>query len=578
MKKMLYVICSLLGLLLGVLNSASAAEAVSEPFRVWPRHEPVCWPTGLEQFVFVELPNSGEKAETILRLTLPENCRVTALPRGNAPSLPAEPDSVFPTAWQQTGCIAEFRLPADAFGNALKKFLTLSVDVQAKTGSFALGFEYLIKGKSLRKGELPVRIYPALSGKQSKLVTVAAYSYPGLRAEYLPVFMEMFRQAGVNAFYQMRGENPELKSTVADFTRKYGMKAGLVFFIHHIREHSPGAKSLAELLDSPEEFKELIRKFFRDKLGNKPYDCVIYDAEAGGLRNGKIQGDTSPHALEVFRKFANIPANTELSVEVIRARYSREWVAYICDQSNRFSRLMREFLDAEYPDFRYEAYSGYELDDGPMKNRTRELYGTDWKTMAATGIDCATAGYHGSMDQIRHTATAVRGKAPYAPAEMYVENFSSSKISGRLPEPWAMRLIRAYMNGDRQGLMLWYANDMDGAALIAVDRLTKFIALVEEFAVKGKLDPEAVTVRPEAEAENVFVLRRGGNALIVALNNSDVEKMLRLNLNGFRVSGFTGELAVNDLADGKTLKAAKVLRITVPAYGYRVLQLMDDGN
>lgn len=548
------------------------------PFKVWAKQTIVCWPSELEQFVFIELPNPNVASEFELKLTLPEECKLVALPTGKAPTLPEKSASVFPVKYQQNGNVVNFEFAAGSFGDSPTRFLTLSIDVRGEARKSILGFEYIAAGKVLRKAELPVKIYPALSGIQPQKVLVAAYAYPGLDKNYLPVFMNMLRKSGVNAIYQMRGESNENEATAADFAENYNMKIGLVFFIHHIRAHVSACPPLSELLDKPDEFKKIIKQFFADKINGKPYTCVIYDAEAGGLRNGKILGDTSSHALNDFKKYAQIPSDETLTLELLKEKYSTKWVDYICEQSNRFSRLMREFLDENYPEMRYEAYSGYELDQGPMKNRTRELYGTDWKTMSATGIDAATAVYHGSMAQIRHTANATKGKAPYIPAEMYVENFNTKNINNKLPEVWASRLIKAFMNGDRKGITLWYANNMDGAALIGIDRLTKFITIIEDFALNGKLDNQAVSVRPEGETDNVFVLRQGGNAVIILLNDTDVEKTVRLNLVGFRVTGFTGELGVTDLVSGKLLKASKIMPITIDAFGYRILQLMDDGN
>ncbi len=557
------------------------------PFRVWPRQTPVAWPGGLTQFVFLELPNPQSDANFTLRVTLPENCRVTGFPKGKSLGLTPGKITAVPLKEAFSGNTATLELAGKDFGTVPYRWLTLAVEVPDRPGSGKIVLQYEAGGRVLRTAELPVRIYPKLRGSRLPAgISVAAYAYPGLEKDFVPVFLGMFRAAGVNAIYNMNGERPGV-FTLSDLAKSYGMELGLVFFIHEIQNRFkakplPGAKSspdsLESMLDHPDELKRMIQVFLDENIGGKPYRCFTYDAEFGGLRDGKITGDTSPRALENFRRWAKLPENTVLTPDTVREQFSREWVAFICEQSNRFARIFREVLDESYPEAHFEAYSGYEFDDGAMKDRTRERYGTDWKTMSAAGIDYATAGYHGSMEQIRHTRDAVKGKALYLPAESYVENFQTPVIIKRDADAWSIRLISSFMNGSRHGLRLWYANDMDGNALIAVDRLTHFISLLGDFAIKGKDDPEAVAVRPAAEAENVYVLRRGGNAVIVCLNDSDVEKTLRLTLKGFRITGYTGKLSITDLADGKTLPAAKVLTVKVAPWGYRLLQLMDDGN
>jgi hypothetical protein len=241
--------------------------------------------------------------------------------------------------------------------------------------------------------------------------------------------------------------------------------------------------------------------------------------------------------------------------------------------------VLRELLDDKFPDTTLGVYSGYEFDEPPFKDRTRKLYSVDWKSMANTGLDYGSAGYGGSMDQLQNTAKALQGKAVYMPAEMYLVNFLTKSSRTSSPEAWGMRLINAYLNsGMKGGLSIWYGNDLDGSALISINMAVELMRKIESYALKGKRDDNAVKVYPDSEKNNVYVLRKGGNAMIIATNNEASEKNIRIRLQKFRLKGFTGELQITDIVSGKKIKPQKVLKVNIKPYSYRLINLLDDGN
>ena len=185
------------------------------------------------------------------------------------------------------------------------------------------------------------------------------------------------------------------------------MKTTMVFFVSDVLttyqwrlrpEAAKGAdlSSFNKLLDQPEVFKALLKDWFVYAMAGKDYSCIVYEAEDGPFsRKG---GDRSEYCKEQFRKAANIPAEEALTDEVLKTKYRKEWVAYQCGLTARCAKIIREVLDDAYPEFRFAIYSGYEIDHGPNKDRTRERYAVDWKKMADSGLDYATAGYFGSAD------------------------------------------------------------------------------------------------------------------------------------------------------------------------------------
>ncbi len=553
--------------------------------QIWPRQKVAVWPTGLRQFVMLDVPLPEKEGALRLRLILPEGVTVLGFPDGTPPTMP--PKSIFlkPSTFRQDQNQVTIDFPSGP-RNGERWWVPLAIEVKAPVGEAILKVALELDGKELRSQPLPVKIVPALTGLRPKKIAVAAYDYHGLDEFSRPIYGEMMKQSGIRELHHMRGEPEGGGATVSDLGEACGFKNGLVFFTHHIQEYfaerplSDGklypTGSHAWLLDHPEIFKEMIRSFFTAGFAGKPYTVVIFDAEAGGWRNNLAQNDLSPDGLAAFRRYAKLSEDTPLSAEIITEKYKDQWIAFICEQNLRTARLIREVLDESFPNVQFQAYSGYEYDDGPFRNRTRELYGTDWKTMRLTGIDAAVAGYCGNAALLRHTAE-VTGNVPYFPAEMYVENYLSPRIGDLRPEVWSIRLIESFMAGSRRGLTLWYANVFDGGALAAIDRVNDFIARIEPMALSGKLDRESVKVMPESEEENVYVLRDGGKVTVVAINRTDTPKSIRLRLN-LRLAGFTGELAISDAVSGEKIKPAKVIGLDVPAFGYRMLELMDDGN
>lgn len=573
------------------IREVSREEAVQplsslDPIRIWPRHEPVCLPRNLDQFMFIEFPPLSVDKPVRLKLSLPQGVEILGVPQAVNPALPPSGSSLRPERYEQQGQLASFDFSEAQFRKDSGTWLTLALRVKTPEGMHSLKFELDSAGRRLHSQEVPVKIYPELRKVQFKNIELATWNYPGLEEKYLPLFMTMMQQAGFNTVYNMRGEIPDCKS-VTDYAGEFGMKVGSTFFVerlidHAAKNHAAQNKDvlfeLCWLLDHPAEFKPLIERYFKVAADGKRLDAYVYDSERGSYRKGEIRGDLSPYAREQFRKFVNAPAGKELTPEIIQGKYVPEWVRFNCALSLRFAALVREVIDEKFPGTLFKIYSGYEYDSGPYKDRTRELYSTDWKTILNSNPDSAGAGYGGSMELLQHTARVISSRAAFIPAEMYIENFASKFTSRRQPELWSMRLIEVFMNSGMNGMSIWYANDLDGSALIAINRLAVFMKLTEDYATAGKRDDQAIEVSPKNASQDVYLLRQGGNAMIIALNTSSQARHLRLNLKGFNVSGYTGELAVIDKATGRKIPAAKIIPLEIPPNDYRILELLDDGN
>ena len=579
-------------MLAGAAACAVIAAETSEPtpIKVWPRQERVNLPTNLEQFIFVEVPKLPVDGEFTIEMTLPENITVKQFITGKSPAVPPGEISICPYEWQQKDNNVIMKFPDGEFPEKEKGYLSFSADVQTAPGEYQLGFKVTADGKEIQNNSIPVKIYPELINRTSDIMRLGAWYYNGIAPEFIPVFVKQFTAAGVNAFYSMEGEvvNGKVEpQSIADYAKESGCETGVVFFSNWVVDYIK-QKGLPEefkdveittqsLIDHPEAFKYALKSYIDYTTAGKPYDVIIYDAETGAIKgDNKLAGDLSQYSLEKFSKQFNI--DHTVTPEEILEKYQAEWIKYNCEQSNNIAALTRELIDEQYPDRLLKVYSGYEYDFDPYKDLTRRLYAVDWNSMADTFIDYAGAGYYGSRQDLSHTAEVLSGRTVYIPAEMYVENFLTKNIGDLSPEKWAMRLIEVFMNSGMRGMTYWYANDMDGAALIAVSEFTKFVLLVEDFALRGTFDPDAISVMPKTEADNVYVIRDTKQAMVVALNRSDKSKRIRLTLNDFKIKGYTSDLQITDMVSGEKIPANRNITIEVEPWNYRVLQLLDDGN
>lgn len=574
---------ALLAALFGVATVCAAAQNPPPEIQVWPRAATVVWPAECEQFMFLELPKLTDGKFTV-KMILPEQVTVSGFFTGRSPAVPPPDISMVPESWKQEGATVTLTAPAGAFSKQDKAWLCASIKVGAKQGNFTMTVEIADEaGKTLQAREFPVEVAAPLIGKTSKNLSIAVWYYSGLDPAYVERFVDQFQAAGVNAFYAMDGELVHGKvpeKTVFDVASARGLETGVVYFSGWMLEYAhkqnivPAAMGLQYLIDNPDIFKQAFKAYIDHTIGGKPFEVIIYDAEAGCLRRDHIEGDLTAYGLEKFSK--EVKASATLNPQQIFKDYAEQWMWFNCRQSNEIARLSREAIDELYPGKLFMVYSGYEYDDD-HRDMTRKNYSIDWKSMGDNFLDYAGAGYYGSADQIRHTFEVLKGRTTFVPADMYLENFLSTQSAPTVGQ-WKMRLIRTFMNSGMRGVSLWYSAVMDGAALEAVSEFTRFTLLVEDFAIRGQLDPNAITVSPRTEAENVYVIRDSKQAKVVILNSTDAATTLSLTLNDFKIKGYTSDIQITDMVTGEKFPAQKVIRLKVPPMSYRVIHILDDGN
>ncbi len=559
--------------------------------KIWPRQEVVCWPTNLEQFMFIETPKLPLDGPFTLTITLPENVTVNGFFTGRSPAVPPRDISMMPESWKQDGNVVTVNIPAGVFPKQAKAWLSTDIMVKAAPGDYTMNITVAADGKKVQSNDFKVKVYPELVNKTSEIMPLAMWYYTGLDAKYVPAFMKQFMAAGANAFYSMDGErvNGEIQpGTVAELAPQMGTEQGVVFFSGWVLDYAKKLPlpeefkdlplTLQSFIDHPELGKWALKEYLTFTMGGREHQVIIYDAEAGCVRKDHIEGDLTEYSLKKFSK--EVGADHTLTPDEIFKDYQDQWMWYNCRQTTAIAKLAREVVDNDFAGAFLKVYSGYEYDFAPYKNLTRRNYSVDWKSLSAEAMpDYVGAGYYGNRQDVGNTYKVLAANGvTYVPAEMYVENFLTPNIGNLSPERFAMRLIQVFMNSGMRGMSFWYAADMDGGALIAMSEFTKFVLAVEDFAIRGQIDTKAVSVFPKTEEENVYVLRDTKQALVVMLNNTDKPKKIRLTLNDFKIKGYTSDLQITNLTTNEKIPAARVITVEVAPFSYTLLDILDDGN
>jgi len=569
--------------------SLKVDSGVSQEIHIWPRGKTVYLPTGLEQFVFIEFP-CVEKANNVqIKLTLPNGMKIKSYPTASSWAvLPS--NHIVPKKTSQQCNFVELTVSAEDAKEKLSKpfWIVFSMDVKTPPGDYSLNVEMIDDGKVLHSKNFNTKIYPELKNIKFEKLQAISWHYNGLDKNFIPTYVDMLRASGINAIGAMRGEGSSNEWSISDYALSKNTKLIFVFFIHDAIKHAQKSNVLSGentsydltwLLDHPVAFKQILQKYIDAMTNGKKYSAILHDAESHAYMKGEIYGDFSPYGIENFRKFAEIDAKTNLNQQIIKEKFLNKWVWFRCKQSNEITKILRDLIDETWPERQLHVYSGYEFDKVPFKDRTREYYGVDWKSMSDTGMDFGGAGYGGGIETIRATRDALKGKAVFIPAEMRIVNFGSKLHINKSPEEWSMRLIEVFLNsGMKGGLSIWYGNVLEGGALIAMNRAFDFMQKIESFALTSECADDAIKVYPDTEKENVYVLRKGGNTLIIAVNNEATAKQLRIRLVGFTLKGYNSDLEIKDMVSGEQIPAEEVLKVEIPAYSYRLLNILEDGN
>ncbi|MFP3904983.1 MAG: carbohydrate-binding family 9-like protein, partial [Armatimonadota bacterium] len=370
----------------------------------------------------------------------------------------------------------------------------------------------------------PINILPEMQGHAPDTVPIivcyasSAYENPQFKAANA----QMVRDAGINWLW---GSN---QSDLAQRLRPEGMK-----FVWHIprRQYDPhpiddeylkrhpdhralqknGALNDHQIcptvvLDTDNEFIPALKEWFADRLSDNPYDMIDWDHEFPLDRINSIC-----FCERCRTKFAEYAGLDEAPPRAkIFEDHADAWINFRCEQNARMAAILRDACKAVLPDTPFSVYSGYQTP------RTMSLYGVDWRKMADS-IDWGIAGYNGGQRTIQNTMEALGG-LPFTSGCMYVEKRFTAERPYPQPMAWRMRLMRAMLDDEGGGFLIWYLPNLDGAGYWGISWVSALVAQYEEFFEDFNRRDDTVVTDPEISTDRLAVLQHNRERLIILMN------------------------------------------------------------
>jgi len=203
-------------------------------------------------------------------------------------------------------------------------------------------------------------------------------------------------------------------------------------------------------------------------------------------------------------------------------KHEKQWVAFRCHLNVRMAKVLRDACKAANPAIPFTVYSGYQTP------RTHSTYGVDWAEMREA-IDWAIAGYSGNRPIVQRTMRALDG-VPFTTGWMYVEKRFKAERPYPDPKAWRINLLRAVLNDEGMGFLIWYMPVLDGAGYWGIGWVAALVADFEDFFTTFRRDDALVEADPELDAGSLAVLTKGNERLIIVMNAGRAARDVTLRL------------------------------------------------
>jgi len=419
-----------------------------------------------------------------------------------------------------------------------------------------------------------LNILPAMKGRAPRRVPIivcyssGAYENPRV----WQANAQMVLAAGINWLW-----GPE-RGFLADAVKPHGVK-----FVWHIPrdgfsqdpvdkdylkrhpDHAAlqrnGSKSPSQicptiLLDTENEFIPKLKEWLAERVKGSSYELVDWDHEFPVNYPSSVC--LCPRCREAFKAYAKLPKTP--SPEEIWRDHEEQWIAFRCGLNARMARIIRDACKTARPDVLFSVYSGFET------SRTHSLYGVDWGMMRPV-LDWAIAGYNGDRPTIQRTLKTVGG-VPFTTGCMYVEKRFAAERPYPSPSEWRLRLLRATLDDEGNGFLVWYLPVLDGAGYWGIGWVSALVADFEDFFTQFSRDDALVQSEPPMDDSSLAVLTKGRERLIIAMNPSVAAKSVTLKLQG----DITGCRLV-EYETGATRDPAAALTLSLEPGEVKVLHL-----
>jgi len=273
------------------------------------------------------------------------------------------------------------------------------------------------------------------------------------------------------------------------------------------------------------EFAPELEAWVKQAVADTPYDGVDIDYEVPVVDPPTFC--FCRRCLDAFRREAKLPPGAELNAKSVLAQYRKEWTEFRCHQNAELVRRIANWIRGVDPKMHVSVYSGYQ------RLRTREHYGIDW-SLLGPHIDMGIAGYNGSQELLAATIVAL-APTPFMGGEKYYRSFRTAASGPLRRQGWKMRLLRCYVNGGCNGVLIWHLPVIDGQGYFETSQAAAVMADFENFFRRGeRADGRIQFVKPWPE-ENYAAFEYEGKLLVLLFNSqNEASEVGPLSVKGWR--------------------------------------------
>ncbi len=273
------------------------------------------------------------------------------------------------------------------------------------------------------------------------------------------------------------------------------------------------------------------------KTGN-----VIYDFE--------VPPFDGPHScycercLSKFRKYAGLSADVELTGQIIKDKYSVQWIDFMAYVDAEVLAKMKSIIHNISPKMKFWIYSGYHNADNPR------MYGINWDYIGKLkSCDVASMGYGRPVTDIPNTIAVLKG----IPAVFgcLLTPYLVSDTSPSMQISRAEMLRRAL--DSTGGILVFERDSVDGRTWYASAETSRLVATYEDAFLSGKRS------KLDSQDESAVQLLTSSKVVLLCIMN-ETNKQAEYNV---RLTGKKGKW--NEFYTGRTAKSGGTLKITLQA-------------
>ena len=504
----------------------------------------------------VELVSHGDMEGQFKQTWLTGRARRRAGPDGNHfMQMNAEPEAVGQQIWFRCKELLpiegghEYVFSCRARWNDVKQPRTIrgdyplvvQVDENAPEGkaTISYGWSSARGAMTMLDHELRCVVGPRIEGKQPKGIMFVnwpswSYGYPLgclANAAQLQAMADQWQRCGLNVLQDVplrREFSVSLRSRFALLSTLHWHNSGAAYeraidsFLRHREDarattfsgalHVKRACPTYLLSSEGKALREVALSHIRREVRALPCDIYCTDYEVPISAPPTICFDA--RCIAAFRKFASIPAQVELTPQILIGKHIEKWTDFQLRNNLAILRTIQDAIKDVRPDAKYMVYSGYHC------QYTKEHYGVDWELMRPA-MDIACAGYGRSPLRVADTVEAL-GHVPL--------------VGGVLEN---RRCIRPFSLGTRTmrcvldcggGVMLFYDTVVDARFHRAIADASLVAAEFEDLIKHGTRDDGLVRASGEFVQGDACVYDGPKRRLVVLFNERSTERRGTLEL------------------------------------------------